>query len=712
MRPCAGDLELGRTFLRSIEPFVYRRYLSAVEIAEIQAMKRRIENRARSEGVSRWDVKTGFGGIRDIEFVVQFLQLLNGCTLPSLREPNTIRSLGLLKSAGCLTPIEHDALLRNYVFLRNTEHRLQLEEDRQTHRIPQKIESRRTLALLMGFNPLNAWESAEGPFERFLHQYVKLTEENNAILNRLLHDAFRTEDSTCADPASDLILDPEMPSDVQNRILDSFGLIDKPRVIRHLECMAREEKPYFSTPRCRHFFAAIAPKLLQRIAQTPNPEATLAQVDTITQVLPVKGLLWESLSSSIAALDGFVSMASENRFVADLIQARPRVWENWYRVIVREYPESPATFEPPRLSANANPLERLAALREARDQRWLEIAAGHPLPLTVDSVRSMGKMASAVADMTIRAIAETLWNDQAARTSAGFAKPPGSWAILALGKLGSESLSFHSDLDLVFMHEADPALTSAKDKNAAERYFGDLASRFLKSASERGPGFLYRVDTRLRPFGGSGSLSVPLCQMRAYYRSGDARVWERLALLRARPLFVAGFDAEKLLAETVALAFVGCTEAETVRGELAAVRERIRRSIEANPDDLKRSEGGSQAIELLVQALQLIGYDKSSAHVERDEFAAIGNLTETGRISIQQAKSLTEAYGLYRQVDWALRLFRNRVPDPFRIDPKEWPYLERMIDSPVDPKISLNDRIERARSSVREIVRQFLEGNL
>lgn len=713
MRPCAGDLDLGASFVRQIEPFVYRRYLNAVEIAEIQAMKRRIENRAKSEGVAQRDVKTGYGGIRDVEFVVQFLQLLNGCTLPAVREANTIRSLHALKSAGCLTPVEHEALLRNYVFLRKTEHRLQLEEDRQTHRIPEKPESRRTLALLMGFSPLNAWESPEGPFERFLLHYVKTTEENNGVLNRLLHDAFRTDESTRADPVSDLILDPEMPVDVQDRILDSFGLMDKTRAIRHLECMAREEKPYFSTPRCRHFFAAIAPKLLQKVAMTPNPDATLDQIDSISQVLPVKALLWESLSSRATALEAFVRIASENRFVADLILARPRAWEYWFRHTSSDSMEIADLTQVDQKSIPPMTPHRLAALREQRDNDWLAIAACHALPLTVEKVRSMGRLVSQVADRTIQAIAQALWNELSQSGGSGIFEQSGKWAILALGKSGAQSLAFHSDLDLVFVHDFDIDSISAKVKIAADRFFEDLAGRFVRAASERGPGFLYRVDTRLRPFGAAGALSVPMDSLKTYYRSGEARVWERLALLRARPVFVQGFDIAALQRELVHLALEGRPDVSRVRIDLAAVRARSLRAIESCPDDLKRCDGGSQAIELYLQALQLIHSPPDVSAIEWDEWNAIRQFESSGVLTAPQAATLTDAYSLYRQLDWALRLHRNRSPEHLRIEPKELPFIERMIetDGRSTGSMRLSETLVRFRRSVQEIIGGFLDGS-
>ncbi|HEY7155667.1 MAG TPA: bifunctional [glutamate--ammonia ligase]-adenylyl-L-tyrosine phosphorylase/[glutamate--ammonia-ligase] adenylyltransferase, partial [Gemmataceae bacterium] len=135
-RPVAGDLELGQKFLQDIESFVYRKYLSFAEINEIKAMKRRIEHKASRAGVSATEVKTGFGGIRDIEFTIQFLQLLNGGDLPEVRQRNTLLALAALERVGCLTDQEYRVLDDAYGFLRKVEHRLQLLFDLQTHRLP------------------------------------------------------------------------------------------------------------------------------------------------------------------------------------------------------------------------------------------------------------------------------------------------------------------------------------------------------------------------------------------------------------------------------------------------------------------------------------------------------------------------------------------------------------------------------------------------
>src|SRR5271157_1457184 len=152
-RPVAGDLGLGRTFVEAVTPFIYHRYLGASEISEIKALKRRIEQRTVSAGRADFEVKTGHGGIRDVEFVVQFLQLLHGGEYPEVRSANTLLAIHQLEAVGCLTTDERSIMDDTYRFLRRVEHRLQILFDRQTHEMPRSLEELRTLAIRMGYAP-------------------------------------------------------------------------------------------------------------------------------------------------------------------------------------------------------------------------------------------------------------------------------------------------------------------------------------------------------------------------------------------------------------------------------------------------------------------------------------------------------------------------------------------------------------------------------
>src|SRR5262249_38588141 len=216
LRPVAGDLELGVDFLRAIESFVYRKYLSFGEINEIKALKRRIEHKSHKAGDSDTDVKTGHGGIRDIEFTIQFLQLLNGGDLPEVRQRNTLLAMQALEKAGCLNDQEYHILDDAYRFLRKTEHRLQVLFDLQTHKMPSGREELHKLALRMGYEEpvgggggkVPGQQTSGSALDRFLHDYREKADLDRQILDHLLHQTFQGEDGR-AEPESDLILDPQ-----------------------------------------------------------------------------------------------------------------------------------------------------------------------------------------------------------------------------------------------------------------------------------------------------------------------------------------------------------------------------------------------------------------------------------------------------------------------------------------------------------------------
>ncbi|MFM7128804.1 MAG: hypothetical protein ACKO0V_05545, partial [bacterium] len=477
VRPCAGQIELGEEFKSRIEPFVFRRYLNSMEIAEIQAMKRRIEHRSEKSGESDVDVKTGFGGIRDVEFVVQFLQLLNGCTLSQLRCNNTLNALVQLKETGCLTNEEHLSLRRNYIFLRHVEHRLQLMDDRQTHRIPPDRQSRSILARLMGFHSLNSWENPESPFERFKREYQKIAAENHEILNKLLHGTFKTSEETGPDLLTDLILDPEMPQELIEQALAPIGFKNPATALKLLADMSKEEKPFFSTPRCRHFFAALAPALLNAISNTPNPDSAISQIETMSRPIAGKVALWERLLRSHEALNSFVEIASCKRLTTDLISSRIDAWEDWSKFIEDDSKSSLKKLEAELLKLPQAGQSLTQQLKLFRDKNWLRISTAIKIPVSTATTIETTSACADLAHSIISFAARRIWSErlQQWRLNGTAEVIPGSWGVIALGKMGGQDLLFHSDIDLLFLHEINPDLKSDKLKQAAESFFQELA---------------------------------------------------------------------------------------------------------------------------------------------------------------------------------------------------------------------------------------------
>ena len=229
--------------------------------------KRRIENRAIRAGTDASDVKTGRGGIRDIEFTIQFLQLLSGGDTPRVRTGNTLEAIRRLAETGGLTDQEREILERSYTLLRTVEHRLQILYDRQTHRLPDTPAEFARLAVRTGYG------TGADAADRLRHDLAEATALNRRILDHLLHDAF--PDDAAPETEVDLVLDPDPPDDFVRDVLARHGFRDIPQAYRTLASLGEEKARFLSTRRCRHFLAAIAPRLLAAIGRTPDPDATL-----------------------------------------------------------------------------------------------------------------------------------------------------------------------------------------------------------------------------------------------------------------------------------------------------------------------------------------------------------------------------------------------------------------------------------------------------
>ena len=568
----AGDLSLGKEFLEALTPWIYRRYLSHADISGIKALKRRIEQHDRCEEASDQptgtvasggarDVKTGRGGIRDIEFVIQFLQLLNGGDLPELRTGNTLEALVQLERVGCLTNLERSILEENYTFLRKIEHRLQIMLDLQTHLLPENRDELRKLALRMGYAD-HATSSRR--LEAFLSDYRGKTELNRKILDHLLHDAFSDDTQTQAEV--DLVLDPDPPEERIVEVLGKYRFRDVKQAYRNLMSLAEERIRFLSTRRCRHFLAAIAPQLLAAIAATADPDSTLVNLDKVSDSLGGKGVLWELFSFNPPSLRLYVELCAYSPYLSGILTSNPGMIDSLMDSLVLD-----------KLPTRENMQQRLAELcRAAEDIDPILHSFKNDQQLCVGVRDILGKEDVQATTGALSDIAETCLAQIAAREyerlAARFGQPqvaegrragrPCEMVILALGKFGGREMNYHSDLDIIFLYEAD-------GHTAAGRRLGrpaaapptSISSANWASGSSRPPasssgyGRLYEVDARLRPTGKSGTLATTFDEFARYFTTGGGQLWERQALCKARVVYGSPRAAKAAMAAVAKAAF-------------------------------------------------------------------------------------------------------------------------------------------------------------
>ncbi len=715
LRPVAGDGELGARLLREIEPFVYRKYLTFAEINEIKATKRRIERKTGPEGPG--EVKSGRGGIRDIEFVIQFLQLLNGSDLPSVRSRNTLTAMQALESAGCLTDQEYRVLDDAYRFLRKTEHRLQLLFDLQTHRLPDGPDELRKLALRMGYRRPAALERRRparprprsplddgppepahdlaallvDPLDAFLNDYREKTEPTRRILDHLLHSTFAGE-AGGAEPEADLLLDPNPDPETVRAILGRYPFKDVAGAYHNLSQLARESVPFLSTPRCRHFLASIAPGLLRAVAETPDPDMALLNLEKVTDSLGAKTVLWELFSFNPPMLKLYVDLCAWSQFLSEILINNPGMIDELLDSLVLNRPRTASELrdELSELCRGADDPEPI--LHSFRDKELLRVGVRDVLGKdgVRDTTAALSDLAETVLVQVTQPQAGRLWKRFGVPTLAAGPRAGAAarYALLALGKFGGRELNYHSDLDLLLVYEGDgrtePPPGAARfdqfEQTDNFHFFTELARGIIKAMSFPGPrGRLYQVDMRLRPTGRSGSLVLPLDEFVRYFSpapEGAAQLWERLALTRAR--FVAG-DPEfgSTVAAAADEAAYGQPWSASRADEVAAMRRRLESSRGAR--DLKRGPGGLMDVELLVQLLKVKFGARRPAVCATNTLDALAELARAGLLGAGEADELRAAYEFLLRVQGRLRIVHNRSLDELPEPPEELEKLARRL---------------------------------
>jgi glutamate-ammonia-ligase adenylyltransferase len=659
-RAIAGDLDLGAEFLQVMEPWIYRRYLSSADIMGIRALKRRIEQRCLSEGGDQRDVKQGRGGIRDIEFVIQFLQLLNGGDLPEIRTGNTLQAIARLEEAGCLTSEERTVLEQNYQLLRKLEHRLQIMFDLQTHMLPDSDEELRKLAIRMGY----ADGPHRSPLDRFRADYQQRTERNRWILKHLMGATEGFDDQ--AEPEVDLVLDPAPTDEQIEQVLGCYGFKNLRDAYTHLMALTTERISILSTRRCRHFLAAIAPQLLQEISETPDPDSTLINLAQVSDSLGGKGVLWELFRLNAPSMQLYVRLCAATPYLSSILTSNPGMIDELLDSLLLDKLPSFETLE--------RMLEDL--LRGAEDAEPILHGFKNSLHLRVGvrdilgkaDVRETQRVLSDISEVCLKEIAVSEFERLAARYGTPMIQggpkdgQPCELIILAMGKLGGREPNYHSDLDVVFLYEADGATRHPRgyrndQSTTNQHFFSQLGQRIIKVINHLGPhGRLYELDPRLRPTGRSGSLAVSLDEFARYFAAGQGQLWERQALCKARVIF-GSHDARQAAMEVVSRSLMGGGWQPNDAIEIRRMRSRLEET--ATKTNLKRGPGGTVDIEFAVQMLQMKhGADRPEVLVP-GTLDAIEVLSEAGALDQEDAEYLVQSYRFLRSIEARLRLMNT-----------------------------------------------------
>ncbi len=657
-RPVAGDLALGRQFLNEMRPFVYPKYLDHRGIREIQNLKRRIESEVDRQGRTRTEVKLGRGGIRDIEFTVQFLQLLNGGKQPELRNTNTLRALKTLERLGYLSSGEHTTLVDAYKFLRRLENRLQIMQNLQLHVLPSRLEGMEAIARSLGYRRSGARPAGE----LFAADYSRHTEKVRELFRKFFSKMFAGDARTS--PVVDLILNPEPTEAEIEDTLGRYGFKNCSVAYENLRLLAdgSPSSPHLS--RARTFFHSIAPIVVQHLEQSPDPDMALNNLQRCVAAVGAPASFYEILAANPKAIEPFVALSSYSDHLIRLFVNDPGVLDFLMSTRILEEESSPEHIDKALarfIRINPNFYE---SVQRFKNGEILRIGLRDILGLA--DIVEVTRELSSVAEVMVGRVYQQCLAEHIER----YGEPlhpdgaPATMAILGMGKLGGGEINYASDLDVVFVYSSEgQSRGGSAGPISCQHFFAGLAAALIKKMSELNPyGYLYKMDARLRPDGDQGLLAVSADYFMEYHRERSAH-WEKLAMTKLRP--VAG---DKALGENVrefahsVIYRPGFFCAAVVEEAQSMLRKIFEASRPEKPDgvQIKNAEGGIIEIEFLVQLLQLKYGPRVRKLRASNALGALQELVDGGYISRPAHDNLRATLVFLRRVENRLRLMHNR----------------------------------------------------
>jgi glutamate-ammonia-ligase adenylyltransferase len=650
-RPVAGDKALGEGFLREIRPFVWRRHLDFAAVADIHSIKRQIHAHKGHKGahaevqVAGHDVKLGAGGIREIEFSTQILQLIWGGRDPVLRDPTTLGALAALAAAGRIERRTAADLADAYVFLRNVEHRLQMVADRQTHRLPADAEGLALIGSFLGFDSAEAFGAAlTGHLTRVERCYAGLFEAAPDLGASDGHPGSLVFTGVEDDPAT-------------IETLRRMGFQNPTAVGAMVRAWHHGRPRATRSERARELLTELMPALLGAFARQPNPDAALMRLDAALNHMGAGVQALSLLHRNPTLLDRLAFVLGAAPALADHVARNAAALDALLSGTLAAGTDAGVTL--PALVKEARYLEEaLDAVRRVVTERRFEIdAAALEGGLDVDAA---GAQRSALADAAIAALLPRIGADFAERHGK---VQGGALGVVALGKLGASDMLPASDLDLILVYDhAEDALESRGGAKALppSQYFGRLANQIVAALTSPGlEGKLFEVDMRLRPSGSKGPVAVSLPGF-ARYHAESAWTWERMALTRAR--FVAGPPGlKRKVTAALRAAQTRAAEPGQVLADAASMRARMLRDLPADgPWDVKLMPGGLVEVEFVAQALQVAHAARVPAVLAPSTRVALAGLAKAGLLTAEEAATLLRADRLYRAVLSHLRLTVGR----------------------------------------------------
>jgi glutamate-ammonia-ligase adenylyltransferase len=672
-RPVAGDRALGERFMAVAVPRVWPEKLDPEAIREIRAMKERAEEITERKGIADRELKRGPGGIRDIEFAVQLLQLVHGREDDSVRSPTTLDALRELADGGYVERADAARLDRAYRFLRTVEHRLQLYDEQQTHLIPSDEPARVRLARVLGYR-----DSPERTaLERFEAEHRDHQRAVRGIHERLF---FAPLLETLAGTG------PLSPDAAEER-LAAFGFTDVERTRAAVRELAD------GLTRRSRVMRELLPVVLGWLSETPDPDLGLLQLRRLAEGPARSASLATSFRDHPGAAERTCHLLGASRVVGDAMRRHPEF------VDVLDDDDALAT-EATRAGLVADALDTLEwrGDREQRREGLRRFKRRELLKIATRDLLGYARLEATEHELTVLAEACLEAALRSLRSSVPF-------AVIGMGRLGGGELSYASDIDVLFVYDGD----SAQQFDRAEHVAAQLVQEIGATTAE---GQTFRIDARLRPEGNQGPLARSIAGFERYYADWGL-TWERQALTKAR--FVAG-DAElgaRFQEVVTEFVYERPMTDDDVR-EIRRMKARIERERIPPGEDpqfhLKLGRGSLSDVEFTVQLLQLVhGGEQPDVRVP-GTIDALGRLQQLAALDDEDTEMLVETYRFCERARNAQYLLTAQPSDALPNDRGALERLALLLGYVHRPHSTLRDDYRRVTRRARRVVERVFYG--
>lgn len=646
-----GDKDLGIDFIKAMRPFVWRKYLDANTIRDIHAMKEQTHalKRARDAASGQgYDIKRGAGGIRAIEFFVQAQQLIAGGKDESLRSRTTCGGLASLLQAGWIDSETANKLTEQYHFLRMLEHRLQMVNDEQTHALPRSAEDMDSLARFSGYeNGTELWLDIS-----------KRLDEVERLVSRLF-----SKKTGKKEKAPELVF-PALEDDPATlEKLQAMGFADAGKISSIVREWSHGKMPVTASEHNRNLLAKLVPEILKTAATNIEPDASVANFNTLLHVLPAEVQLLSLFDTNPKILTFLMQICSSAPRLANYLEHNVSALDSI--IDPDELPDADQlleSFEIRLKSANSFDA-KLGVVRERvyeeRFRLGMQLLASRLSPrLAGQHYADLGcDVIKTLEPVVVEEEMQALWEKPSSKNIT--AEMP---TVVAMGKLGSEEMSPESDLDIIIIHDSD---------NDDSSWFQRVTQKLIKALSmPTVGGKLFSVDMRLRPFGTSGSIVTSLERFREYQHD-HAWTWEHMALTRALPL-TGQERAQNRMRDAINEILCRRRNPALLAADVSDMRERIRKeNSSTDPWELKYVRGGFIDMEFISQYIQLVHAHDTPQVLVRNNRDAFERFAELDLLGGSESDMLKRHWDLLHALTHALqiciegKIHANTIPKEF-----------------------------------------------